>query len=222
MPIELIPPANILYPNRFAHYFLNSLEVVMGKKGIAGALQAANLVHLIEHYPPENDERCFDYATFAMLNAGLEAFIGRRLGRGFARRAGRQMMEQHFVPATGARRIVLSLLQKLSPHLPMKPILLSITRQIEGYQAHSHTTVQDSGDCFIVCFAKCPACWGRVADNSPGTGANEPLCDALVGMYEGALWRISNGQKYRVTQTCCIAQGDAACVFQIAKEPFSA
>jgi hypothetical protein len=220
MPIEPILPANILYPNRFAHNFLQSLEVVMGKKGIAGVLEAANLAHLIDHYPPENDERCFDYAMFAMLNAGLEAFIGRRLGRGFARRAGRQMMEQHFVPATGARRIVLTLLQKLSSNLPMKPILLSITRQIEGYQAHSGTTIQDSGDCFVVRFEKCPACWGRVADNSLGTGANEPICDALVGMYEGALWRISNGQKYRVTQTECMAQGDAACVFQIAKEPF--
>jgi hypothetical protein len=221
MPIEPIPPANIFFPNRFANHFLYSLEVVMGKKGIAGALQAANLAHLIENYPPENDERSFDYATFSMLNAGLEAFIGRRLGRGFARRAGRHMLEQHFVPATGASRIILNLLQKLSSNLPMRAILLSITNQIEGYQPRSAITLHDTGDWFVVSFRICPACWGRAADNSPGTGANEPLCDAIVGMYEGALWRISNGQKYRVTQTSCMAQGEPVCTFQIAKVPFA-
>ena len=222
MPIEPIQPANILFSNRFVRYFLQSLEVVMGKKGSAGALQSANLAYLIENYPPENDEYCFDYATFSMLNAGLEAFIGRRLGRGFARRAGRHMLQHHLTDFDALANIDDTVIQALPVLSRIKITLPAMTTHIiQGRPADSTSSIYETETEFVVTLEKCPVCWGRIADNSPGTGANEPLCDALVGMYEGALWRISNGQKYHVKQTGCLAQGDAACVFQIAKEPFA-
>lgn len=221
MPIEPIPSANLLFPNRFAHYFLHSLEAVMGKNGIAGALKAANLTHLINNYPPDNEERGFDYAEFSMLNGGLEALIGRRLGRGFARRAGRHMMQNYFVPVTGMKHIALTILQALPITIRMKIIIPLITRHIVGQQSDSTVTIYDDNRHFVVSLEKCAACWGRKADNSSGTGANEPLCAAIVGLYEGAMAHMSHGKRYRVIETTCIAQGASHCTFQIEKKPFA-
>ncbi|MDQ7033766.1 MAG: hypothetical protein Q9P01_02700 [Anaerolineae bacterium] len=221
MPIEPLPSANIFFPNYFAHYFLQSLEAVMGKNGIAGALKAANLAHLINHYPLDNHERGFDTDDFSMLNAGLETLIGRRLGRGFARRAGRHMLENHFAAITNTQPIILTALQAVPLNIRLKLIMPRITQHIVGQQSASTTTIDDDGRYFVVNVEKCPVCWGRKANNSRGTGAYEPICAAIVGMYEGALYYISKGKKYRVLETACLAQGATHCRFQIEKKPFA-
>jgi hypothetical protein len=224
MPIEPIPHAPFWLPNRFAHYFLHALEAEMGKKGIAGALQVANLAHWIENYPPVDNERHINYAEISMLNAGLEAFIGRRLGRGFARRAGRRMTQEHLTAFGG----ILAHIDQFNwlPLLPMiarvKMTLPTITTQIiGGNQATAIATFYDTDTHFHICMEHCPVCWGRTADNSPGTGANEPICAATVGLLEGALARVTNGQKYQVVETTCIAQGDSKCEFAITKKPIA-
>jgi hypothetical protein len=223
MPIEPIPHAPFWLPNRFAHYFLHALEAEMGKKGIAGVLQVANLAHWIEHYPPADNERGINYAEISMLNAGLEAFIGRRLGRGFARRAGRRMMQEHLTDFGGALAHIDHLALRILPIVArMKITLPPLTHQIiGGNQATAITTLYDTDTHFHVSMEHCPVCWGRTADNSPGTGANEPVCAAIVGLLEGALARVTNGQKFQVVETTCIAQGDSSCEFAITKKPIA-
>jgi hypothetical protein len=222
MLIEPLPPAHVHFPNCFAHYFLHSLEIVMGKNGIAGALKQANLAHLIEHYPPDNDDSGFDYAEFSMLNAGLEALIGRRLGRGFGRRAGRHMLQNHLSKFGGVLANIdpqniqaLPIAERIKITLPL--ITLHI---IQGGQPPKISTIRTTTDALYIELEQCPACWARVADNRPGTGADEPVCATITGMYEGALASLSNGRKFRVTETSCIAQGATCCVFEIAREPF--
>lgn len=221
MPIELIPHAPFWFPNRFAHYFLDALEAEMSKKGMAGALQAANLAHWIDNYPPADNERSINYAEFSMLNAGLEGFIGRRLGRGFSRRAGRRMMQEHLTDFGGILAHIDNPVIKMLPSVARLKILLPpiLTQIIGGNQSPAITTLYDTDTHFHLSMEYCPVCWGRMADNSPGTGANEPICAAIVGLLEGALARVTNGQKFQVVETTCIAQGDISCHFQITKKP---
>jgi hypothetical protein len=216
MPIEPIPHAPFWLPNRFAHYFLHALEAEMGKKGIAGALQVANLAHWIENYPPVDNERRINYAEISMLNAGLEAFIGRRLGRGFARRAGRRMTQEHLTDF-GALAHIDNLVLKLLPLAARLKIIVPVI--VNQIISNPTTTLYDTDTHFHVCMEHCPVCWGRTADDSPGTGANEPICAAIVGLLEGSLARVTNGQKFHVEETTCIAQGDSNCEFAITKKP---
>jgi hypothetical protein len=223
MPIEPIPPAPLWFPNRFAHYFLHALEAEMGKKGIAGALQAANLAHWFENYPLEDTKRDVNYAEFSMLNGGLELFIGRRLGRGFARRAGRRMMQEHLTDFGGGLTHIDNPALKLLPmnarlKIALSPIIIQITGD---NPATAITTLYHTDTHIHISIEHCPVCLGRTADNSPGTGANEPICAAIVGLLEGALARVTNGQKFQVTETRCIAQGADSCDFEITNKPLS-
>ena len=87
--MDQIPKSGFYYPNRFALITLEALEEVMGKNGLNAILNMAHMPHLIDHYPPANLERSFDFSDYSMLNIALEEMYGPRGGRGLALRAGR-------------------------------------------------------------------------------------------------------------------------------------
>ncbi len=61
--------------------------------------------------------------------------------------------------------------------------------------------------------SRCPVCCGW--------SAAEPVCYQLVGTLQAGLAWLTGGREYRVTETECIAKGDAACVVVIDKTPLA-
>ena len=82
--MDPIPKSEYYYANKIALIAMKALEEVMGKNGMNAILNLAHLPHLIDHYPPDNLERGFNFSDFSALNLALEEMYGPRGGRGRA------------------------------------------------------------------------------------------------------------------------------------------
>jgi predicted hydrocarbon binding protein len=209
--MEPIPKSGYYYSNKFVLITIKALEDVMGKNGVNAVLNLAHLPHLIDHYPPDNLEREFDFADFTALNQALEEMYGPRGGRGLALRAGRAAFAdalRNFGALAGVGDLafkVLPLQVKLRIGLPaMARIFSQITDQ--------YSTVEERENEFIYTIHRCPQCWGR-------SGLDKPVCFIGAGLLQEALKWVSGGNEFRVNESQCMAMGDPLCVYIIQKTP---
>jgi predicted hydrocarbon binding protein len=192
--------------------YLTVLEDIMGKNGLNSVLHAASLDRLIDHYPPDDLKRQFDFAEFAALNQGLDDTYGPRGGRVFALRGGKASVKaglDAFGAAVGVSGLALKILPlnaKLRIGLPaMAKIFTTFSDQI--------SIVREQEDRFIYTIERCPVCWSRHSDRS--------ICHGAVGLLQGGVHWVSGGTDFTVVETSCKAKGDENCVFEVFKEPLN-
>jgi len=202
----------LFYPNNIARIYMQAMEEVMGKNGLNAVLNMASLSHLIDHLPPNNLNREFDFADYSAMSGALEEMYGPRGGRSLALRAGRASFAQglrHFGALAGAGDLafkVLPLGTKLKIGIPA---MAKIFSQVSDQKS----TVVESATEFTYTMRPCPVCWGRKSD--------KPMCHAGAGLLaEGLRW-VSGGHEFRVQESACVGCGDEACVLSVQKEPLS-
>ncbi len=185
----------------------------MGRNSLNSILTTAHLTQFIDHFPPDNLLREFDFADFTMLNLGLEEIYGPRGGRGMALRAGRAIFPEalkNFGTLAGVddRRFkVLPLPSKLK-------IGLSAMANIFSQISDQETDVRETPDSYYYSIHRCPVCWGRER-------VDTPVCFITAGLLqEGLLW-VSGGNEFSVKETLCAATGHGICEFEIIKEPIT-
>ncbi len=210
--MEPIPKSGLFYPNNIARIYMQAMEEVMGKNGLNAVLNMASLSHLIDHLPPNNLAREFDFADYSAMSGALEEMYGPRGGRSLALRAGRASFAQglrHFGALAGAGDLafkVLPLGTKLKIGIPA---MAKIFSQVSDQKS----TVTESATEFTYTMKPCPVCWGRHSD--------KPMCHAGAGLLaEGLRW-VSGGHEFRVQESACVGCGDEACVLSVQKEPLS-
>lgn len=210
--MDPIPKSQYNYANKIVLITMKALEEVMGKNGLNAILNLAHLPHLIDHYPPDNLERQFNFADFSALNLALEEMYGPRGGRGLALRAGRAAFAdalRNFGALAGVGDLafkVLPLQAKLRIGIPaMARIFTQISDQ--------YSTVQEFENEFIYTIHRCPVCWGRRTD--------KPVCFIATGLLQEGLKWVSGGNEFRVNESKCIAMGEEVCDFVIQKTPIS-
>jgi V4R domain-containing protein len=208
--VEPIPKSGLHYPNKIARIYLQAMEEVMGKNGLNAILHMANLTNLLDHYPPDNLNREFDFADYSALNGALEEMYGPRGGRGLSLRAGRASFAQglrHFGALAGAGDLafkVLPLGTKLKIGIPA---MAKIFSQVSDQKS----TVEETPVEYRYIMKPCPVCWGRQSD--------KPMCHAGAGLLQEGLRWLSGGHEFRVQESKCIGCGDEACVLIVQKEP---
>lgn len=208
--MDPIPVSGLYYPNKIANIALKALEDVMGKNGVNAILNLANLQHLIDHYPPPNLNREYDFAYFSAIWGSLEEMYGPRGGRGLALRAGRATFAEglrNFGALAGAGDLafkVLPLHTKIKIGLPAMARIFTQT-------SDQHSTVEERDTHFIYTIHRCPVCYGRHIE--------KPGCHVATGLIQEGLKWVSGGYEFRVVETKCIAVGDPVCEFMIMKEP---
>ncbi len=210
--MEPIPVSGLYYPNKIANIALKALEDVMGKNGVNAILNLANLQHLIDHYPPPNLNREYDFAYFSSIWGALEEMYGPRGGRGLALRAGRATFAEglrNFGALAGAGDLAFKVLPL---HIKIKIGLPAMAR-IFTQTSDQHSTVEEREDHFIYTIHQCPVCYGRHID--------KPGCHVATGLLQEGLKWVSGGYEIRVVETKCIAVGNDVCEFVIMKEPVS-
>jgi predicted hydrocarbon binding protein len=211
--MDPIPKSEYNYANKIVLITMKALEEVMGKNGLNAILNLAHLPHMIDHYPPDNLEREFNFADFSALNLALEEMYGPRGGRGLALRAGRAAFAdalRNFGALAGAGDLafkVLPLQAKMRIGIPaMARIFSQISDQL--------STVEEKENEFIYTIHRCPVCWGR-------SGVDKPVCFIAVGLLQEGLKWVSGGNEFRVNESKCIAMGEEVCEFVIQKTPIS-
>jgi len=206
--MDPIPKSGLYYPNKIARIAILTLEEVMGKNGLNAILNMANLSELIDHYPPDNLDRQFDFADFSALSAGLEEMYGPRGGRALALRAGRATFDsalKNFGALAGVGDIgfkVLPLSLKLRIGLPaMARIFSQLSDQ--------RSTTEEHEDHFLYRIHACPVCWGRTTD--------KPACFLATGLLVASLKWVSGGMEFKVNQIRAHSCGDPTCDFVVSK-----
>jgi predicted hydrocarbon binding protein len=211
--MDPIPRSEYNYANKMARITIKALEDVMGKNGVNAILNLAHLPQLIDHYPPDNLDKGFNFADFSALNQALEEMYGPRGGRGLALRAGRAAFDdalRNFGALAGVGDLafkVLPLQTKLRIGIPaMAKIFSQISDQ--------YSTVAEHETEFVYTIHRCPVCWGR-------NSSDKPVCFVAVGLLQEGLKWVSGGNEFRVNESRCVAMGDPVCDIVIQKHPIS-
>lgn len=211
--MQQIPKSGLYNINKFARIALQAYEEIMGKNGLNAILNLAGLSNLIENYPPDNQERQFDFADYAAIHIGLEELYGPRGGRGLALRAGRTTFNVA-LKGYGALAGFSDLAFKGLPLQTRIRIGLPAAARIFSQVSDQLTSVEETQDTYIWTVHRCPTCWSR-------TGADKPVCTSTNGLLQALLTWVSSGSEFRVNESRCCAMGDTVCEFIIQKEPLS-
>jgi len=209
--MEIIPESGYCNSNKFARIFLESVEEITGRNGLNTILNYSHLPDLVNNMPPDNLDRAFDFAHFAMINQALEEIYGGRGGRGLALRIGRTTFDdvlKNYGALAGVgdpEFKVLALQKKIN-------IGLKAMAKIFSEKSDQLSEVKETEESYIYTVARCPVCWGRVADS-------HPVCFYMVGLLQEGLNWVSGGKEFNVIESRCIALGDEACEFVIQKQP---
>jgi predicted hydrocarbon binding protein len=211
--MDPIPKSGYFYANKIVLLALKAFEEVMGKNGVNAILNLAHLPHLIEHYPPDNLHREFDFSDFSAINLALEEMYGPRGGRGLALRAGRAAFAdalRNFGALAGVGDLAFKVLPLSAKMRIGIPAMARIFSQISDQYSTAHEREKD----YLYVIHRCPVCWGR-------SGSDKPVCFIAAGLLQGGLKWLSGGFEFRVQEAKCVAMGNEACEFIIDKTPMS-
>jgi len=205
--VASIPKSGYGYPNHVARAFLLELENLMGKNGVSALLNRSGLEPWIAAPPPDDTQRGVDFAEFSALLAALDDLYGPRGGRGLARRAGWAVFPQ-LLTRLPALQAVADLPGRALPAADKLGLALQALAEAFVGASDQQAAVVTEADAFVFQVQRCPACWGRKAEDGPA-------CAAIDGLLEECVHWLFGGEPTRIEETECIAHGGASCAFRI-------
>lgn len=200
-------PEGLFLPNRFVLITLIALKEVVGAGAMKAIYHHAGLPDL-EAAPPPNDMNCnFSSESFSKLFGSLNDVMGIRGGRSLSIRAGRKTMKlsgMHFgtspLPQTPSTPevgpdVLLIRLNRLANFLNSISEMRSLVCKREGQEGFEFLILQ------------CPNCSQQKSA--------DPICAFFEGFIDQAVKDFSYSDKFKVTETECLATGGASCKFLI-------
>jgi len=202
--------ARYYYSHRLARIILRAMSDVLGSNGLNAVLNLARTYRVVASRALDHQGQRMDFASLGALMQAVEEMYGPRGGQRLALRIGRvcfQHAQREFGPLAGLS----DLARRVLP-LPLK-LKVGVTLFAETLNQCSDQIVhvEEMEDRFLCAFERCPLCWQRQTE--------EPCCHLAVGLWQEALYWLSEGHSFEVQETACHAAGDAACVIMFGKQP---
>ena len=191
---------------------LSAFEEVMGKNGLNALLNLAALSSLIGNFPPDDEKRAVPFETISLIQGALELGYGPHGGHGLALRAGRVFFSHGLRIYGSGLGLNDAAFRFQHPELKLTSVLHALA-DFFNQQTGQQVTLKTVDQNILWQVEQCPWCWGR--------HGFEPLCQFAVGMLQEALYWVSGGKFYNVTEETCIAQGDPACLMVIERLPLT-
>ena len=204
------PERTYYYPNKWARIILTSAEEVMGRQGVNAMLNMAHIPEYIGNYPPDNMKKAFPFIGVGQLQQAIWDMYGPRGARVFAVRAG----EQAFLEGLSQFKSVAAAAQVA---MRVGSLEGKVKLGLEFFSKFFNTVsdqvveVDEDEKHWIWRITRCPVCWGR--------HDHEPVCHLAIGVLQAALAWTTNGKKFRLLETECMAMGGKNCVIKIEKVP---
>lgn len=203
-------------PSLLLHVVFQQVRDLMGEKSLAMLLRQGGLSTYIENPPPADESPSISIRAYSTLLAGIYELFGPRGSRPIflqgGRQGGREIRRLHPARYTLAG----AALKFLPEHKRMALILEKVEEEgVELYGNPHH--LREEEDAFYMEISDCPYCAEIARRAQEGLLAvTRPVCliPAAV-MQEMVEW--GTGNRHPVREVACIALGDPACVFQIAK-----
>jgi bacteriochlorophyll 4-vinyl reductase len=195
--------------NSIMRLALTSTEATLGKSGYHAVAHVAGLDRLLETPPPDNTKLETPGEDFsALLNAILNMY-GESSSRGLFRRWGAA-----FGTTAVKRRPSAKLLKPMLALLPLRrrvhTVLDALVREANNARGAELHPLSEKPEQYVLTFNDCLYC--------AGMHPTEPICFTVVGILETTL-KWGSGRDLTVREVQCHARGDAACVFEIDKQP---
>lgn len=195
--------------NSIMRLALTSTEATLGASGYHAVMHVAGLDRLLDAPPPDNTKLETPGEDFSALLGAILNMYGEVPTRGLFRRWGAT-----FGATAVKRRPSALLLRPMMSLLPLqrrvRTVLDALVDEANATRGEALHTLMDKRDQYIVTFKDCLYC----ASTHPA----EPICYTIVGMLEAVL-KWGTGRDFTVREVKCHARGDAACVFEIDKQP---
>ncbi|MBN1956244.1 MAG: 4-vinyl reductase [Anaerolineae bacterium] len=198
------------FPNKMGRILLLSMEEVMGQTGVNAVLNLANLRHFQANYPPNNFDMAFSFAESSRLIGALDEMYGVRGGQRLAERIGRSCFRLG-IKDLGPMLGIADLAFRILPMMVKLRIGFEVFAEVFNKFSDHRVRLEENDHSFLWVIEQCGVCWERTT--------SYPSCHLAVGILQEALFWVSGGQNFDVTETFCIAMGDATCTIEIAKKP---
>jgi len=191
--------------NSLVRQALTSMQEVMGENGLNAVLKSCGLDKFVGNFPPNDLEPSIKASQYAQLNQAIEDFYGRG-GKGMLRRIGKASF-QYGVREQAALLGVAGVALKLLPEKQrIKFILNGMADALKKSNPEVDAYLDESDGELAYVEKTCAICNGRHSET--------PICHLYIGsVSEAVQW--ATGKEYEVTETHCLAKGDAYCRFEI-------
>src|SRR5512133_1660836 len=187
--------------NGIVRQALVSAEEVMGANGLHAVLRSSGLERFVGNLPPNDMQPSIKTSDYARLNQAIEEFYG-RAAKGMLRRIGKASF-QYGVREQAALLGVAGVALKLLPERQrIKFILNGLVDALKKSNPQVNAWLDESGDKLAYIESTCAICNSRQS--------SQPICYLYVGSIAEAV-RWATGKDYEVTETHCLAKGDAYC-----------
>lgn len=198
------------YPNKWARIILTSAEEVMGHQGVSAMLNMAKIPQYIDNYPPDNMKKEFPFSGVGQLQQAIWDMYGNRGARVFAVRAGEQAFKSGLAQFKSVSAMAQVAMRVTSLEAKVK-LGLEFFSKFFNTVSDQVVEIDEDEKHWIWRITRCPVCWGRKSE--------EPVCHLAIGVLQAALAWATEGKKFRLMETECMAKGDENCVIKIEKVP---
>lgn len=207
--MEPIPKSDLFTANKTARLTLDAFEQVLGINGIKSLLHHSGQDFLIDNYPPDNNNKDFDFSQLSMIYRSLEDIYGYKGAKGLSLRAGRAAFASGLPDYKRFAGITEVAIRAIPISLRIGVMIKAVAR-VYNNTSDQQCSTQDTANKIIYTSHVCPVCYGR--------NVNTQVCYVTAGVIQEALRWITLGKIYNIVQTACIGAGDTACVYEIDKK----
>jgi len=203
-------------PNLLLYIVFQQVSDLMGQRALAMLLRKSGFPEYLNDPPPADESPSITVQQYSILLANVYEIFGPRGSRAIyaqgGRKGGQEIRRIH-----PARYTVAGAALKLLPENKRIEMILQKVEEegVELYGNPHHMREED--DAFYMELHECPYCAEIARRARAGElSVSRPVCHIATAVYQEMIeW--GTGHSHPAQEVSCIALGDPACVFRIAK-----
>jgi len=203
-------------PSLLLNILFSQVDEMMGRRSLIMLLRQAGLSEYVDNLPPMDESPSITVDQYSRLLSNIYDIFGARGARPIMLRGGRLGAAEIRRQRPAQFAVAGTALKLLSPGRRMRIVLEKLAEQGEDLYGTAHH-VHEEDDAFVVEMLDCPYCSDinrrAAAANKP---VGKPVCHIPLAVIDEMVEWVT-GQKHLVEEVACIAMGDPACRFRVAR-----
>jgi predicted hydrocarbon binding protein len=211
-----VPVEEKRIPSLLLNILLTEVEEMMGRRSLIMLLRQNGMAGYINNLPAKDESPSITVDRYSHLLASIHETFGAHGARSILLRGGhlgaaemrRQRPAQYALAGTALKLLPLD--------RRMRIVLEKLVEQSEELYGTPHH-LDENDAAFVIEMPSCPHCAGISRQTSPtNQPSGKPVCHIPLGMIDEMVEWVT-GQKHLVEEIACIAMGDPACRFRVAR-----
>lgn len=203
-------------PSLLLHVVFQQVSDLMGEKSLAMLLRQSGLSDYLENLPPADESPSITVREYSALLAQIYELFGPRGSRAIFAQGGRKGGQEIRRLHPTRYNLAGAALKLLPENKRIELIMQKVEEEGAELYGNPHHLREDD-DAFYMEIHKCPYCAEIARRAQAGElSVARPVCHIATAVYqEMVAW--GTGHSHPTKETACIALGDPACVFRVAK-----